>query len=415
MLVFHVDANSAYLSWTAAAMLERGCEIDIREIPSAIAGDPENRHGIILAKSIPAKKYGIMTGESIYEARKKCPGLQVFAPDYDLFLQCSDAMYDILYEYTPVIQRYSVDECFCDMSSSPETAENPVKAACEIKERIKKELGFTVNIGIGRNKLCAKMAGELRKPDMVHTLWPDELQEKLWPLPVRELFMVGRATERKLIKYNIRTIGDLAKANPVFLRSVLKSHGQLVYEYANGIDDSSVTVNSEIIRKGIGNGLTYPYDMETEEEISREALALCERVGSRLRKLNRTAGLVSVYLRSSNLSGYSHQVKLHRCIDTTTEIYETAIQLIREMWKGEPVRAMSISVAELSHDNHVQLSIFDRKDRGKTERLDRTVDEIRNMFGDGSIFRGTFANSDTDPIQGGVNDGNYIMMGGYKQ
>ena len=415
MLVFHVDANSAYLSWTAAAMLERGCESDIREIPSAIAGDPENRHGIILAKSVPAKKYGIKTGESIYEARKKCPGLQVFAPDYDLFLQCSDAMYDILYEYTPVIQRYSVDECFCDMTGSLEAAGDPVRAACEIKERIKNELGFTVNIGIGRNKLCAKMAGELRKPDMVHTLWPDELQEKLWPLPVRELFMVGRATERKLIKYNIRTIGDLAKANPVFLRSILKSHGQLVYEYANGIDDSPVTVNSEIIRKGIGNGLTYPYDMETEEEIFIEALALCERVGSRLRKLNRTAGLVSVYLRSSNLSGYSHQVKLHRCIDTTTEIYETAIQFIREMWKGEPIRAMSISVAELLHDEHVQLSIFDRKDREKAERLDRTVDEIRNMFGDGSIFRGTFANSDTEPIQGGVNDGNYIMMGGYKQ
>ena len=259
------------------------------------------------------------------------------------------------------------------------------------------------------------MAGELRKPDMVHTLWHDELPEKLWPLPVRELFMVGRATERKLAKFNIRTIGDLAKANPVFLRTLLKSHGQLVYEYANGIDNSSVTVNSEIIRKGIGNGLTYPYDMETEEEIFREALALCERVGARLRKLKRTAGLVSVYLRSSSLSGYSHQARLYSCIDTTTEIYDTVKQLIREMWKGEPVRAMSISVAELTCDEHVQLSIFDRKEREKAEHLDRTVDEIRNMFGDRSIFRGTFANSDTEPMQGGVNDGNYIMMGGYKQ
>lgn len=415
VLVFHVDANSAYLSWTAAAMLEQGCETDIREIPSAIAGDPENRHGIILAKSIPAKQYGVITGESIYEARKKCPNLQVFAPDYDLFLRCSDAMYEILSGYTPVIQRYSVDECFCDMTCSPAVVKDPVKTAYEIKDRIRSELGFTVNIGIGTNKLCAKMAGELRKPDMVHTLWHDELPEKLWPLPVRELFMVGRATERKLAKFNIRTIGDLAKANPVFLRTLLKSHGQLVYEYANGIDNSSVTVNSEIIRKGIGNGLTYPYDMETEEEIFREVLALCERVGSRLRKLKRTAGLVSVYLRSSSLSGYSHQVRLYSCIDTTTEIYDTAKQLIREMWKGEPVRAMSISVAELTCDEHVQLSIFDRKEREKAEHLDRAVDEIRNMFGDGSIFRGTFANSDTEPMQGGVNDGNYIMMGGYKQ
>ena len=415
MLVFHVDANSAYLSWTAAALLERGYRKDIREIPSAIAGDPENRHGIILTKSIPAKRYGIKTGESLLEARQKCPELEVYPPDYDLYLLCSEAMYKVLLEYTPVIQRYSVDECFCDMTRSGTLRENPVRLAVEIKERIKRELGFTVNIGIGRNKVCAKMAGELKKPDMVHTLWPEEIPGKLWPLPVRELFMVGHASEKKLRNIGIYTIGDLAKANRILLKSLLKSHGLLIHDYANGIDDSEVTINEDIIQKGIGNGLTYAYDLETAEDIYRELLALCERVSGRLRRLGRYAGRISVYLRSSTLHGYSHQVKLYGKINTTSEIYKAARGLVDEMWGKEPVRAMSISVSDLSGGDSLQLSMFDGVDREKAEALDRAVDTIRDMYGTRSIFRGTFANGSVDPVQGGVNDGNYIMMGGYKQ
>lgn len=415
MLVFHVDANSAYLSWTAAALLERGYRKDIREIPSAIAGDPENRHGIILTKSIQAKRYGIKTGESLLEARQKCPELEVYPPDYDLYLLCSEAMYKVLLEYTPVIQRYSVDECFCDMTRSRWVRENPIDAAVEIKERIKRELGFTVNIGIGRNKVCAKMAGELKKPDMVHTLWPEEIPGKLWPLPVRELFMVGRASEKKLRNIGIYTIGDLAKANRILLKSLLKSHGLLIHDYANGIDDSEVTINEDIIQKGIGNGLTYAYDLETAEDIYRELLSLCERVSGRLRRLGRYAGRISVYLRSSTLHGYSHQVKLYGKINTTSEIFKTARCLVEEMWRKEPVRAMSISVSDLSGGDSLQLSMFDGGNREKAEALDRAVDTIRARYGTRSIFRGTFANGSVDPVQGGVNDGNYIMMGGYKQ
>ena len=415
MLVFHVDANSAYLSWTAAALLEDGYEIDLREVPSAIAGDPNNRHGIILTKSIPAKKYGIKTGESLYEARKKCPELMVFPPDYDLYLLCSEAMFQILSEYTPIIQRYSVDECFCDMTNTLNAKKDPVGLAYEIKERIKNELGFTVNIGIGPNKLCAKMAGELKKPDMVHTLWKDEIPVKLWPLLVNELFMVGRASTAKLNKFDIWTIGELAKTDRVFLKTLLKSHGLLIHDYANGIDDSEVILNSEIIQKGVGNGLTYAYDLESKEDLYKEALALCERVGTRVRKLGCIAGRVSVHLRSHNLSGYSHQVRLQGYLTTTDEIYDTAKMLIDEMWKGEPIRAMSISVSDLSKSGQMQLSFFDAKNKEQTEVLDKTIDKIRKTFGERSIIRGVFANSEVDPIQGGVNDGNYIMMGGYKQ
>ena len=414
VLIYHVDANSAYLSWTAAALLEQGHNIDLRKIPSAIAGDPNNRHGIILTKSIPAKKYGIKTGESLYEARQKCPNLVVYPPDYDLFLQCSEFMYELLLEYTPVIQRYSVDECFLDMSSIKMANEDPVGIADEIRVRIKKELGFTVNIGIGKNKLCAKMAGELKKPDMTHTLWPEEIEAKLWPLPVSALFMVGRATTKKLHRFNIETIGDLAKADPMFLKTILKSHGLLVHDYANGIDNSEVVLNDEIVQKGVGNGLTYAYDLETEEDIHRELLALCERVGTRLRRLNRCAGLVSMHLRNNSLYGYSHQVKLQGSISSTNDIFRIAKQLVAEMWKGEPIRAMSVSVSDFVKNDQVQLTVFDATDRDKQEQLDKTVDSIRRVFGERSIFRASFANGDTVPIQGGVNDGNYIMMGGYR-
>lgn len=362
LLVFHVDANSADLSWTAAYLLKQGYETDLRDIPLAIAGDPENRHGIILAKSIPAKKYGIKTGESLFEAKQKYLEPKVFPPDYDLLLLCSDAMYKILSEYTPIIQRYSVDECFCDVSRSVYVKDHPVEAAYEIKDRIKNELGFTVNIGIGENKLCAKMAGELKKPDMVHTLWQEEIPTKLWALPVSELFMVGRATTKKLQQMNIKTIGELANTSPILLKSVLKSHGILIHNYANDIDDSPVTFNEDVIQKGVGNGLTYPYDLETVGEMEKEALALCERVGMRLRKLNRYASLVSVHLRNSSLRGYSHQVKLQSCISTTNEIYEMVRRLLSKMWKGEPVRAMSISVSDFSNAEQMQLSMFDIRD-----------------------------------------------------
>jgi len=249
---------------------------------------------------------------------------------------------------------------------------------------------------------------------MIHTLWPEEIEDKLWPLPVRELFMVGRATEKKLKKFGINTIGDLAKAQPEFLKGFLHSHGILVHQYANGIDNTEVTVNDEVMQKGLGNGLTYAYDLQTAEEIAKELLALCERVGARLRRKKCAAGIVTVHLRNSDLRGYSHQLKLPGHIGTTDEIFETAKALASEMWRGEPIRAMSVSVSEFCREDEVQLSMFDKTGREKNERLDHTIDNIRKIFGERSIFRGTFANSDISPIQGGVNDGNYLMMGGFK-
>ncbi|HPO04434.1 MAG TPA: DNA polymerase IV [Bacillota bacterium] len=413
--IFHIDANSAYLSWTAVSMLENGYPTDIRQIPAAIAGDPASRHGIILAKSIPAKAYGVGTGESLFEARRKCPNIAVFPPDYELYMRCSDAMYDVLHWYSPQIQRYSVDECFMDYTMSEKKFGLPSEVAEKIKERIKKELGFTVNIGISCNKLLAKMGSELKKPDRIHTLYPEEMERKMWPLPVGELFMVGRATERKLNKININTVGDLARSDPHHMKALLKSHGLLIWGYANGIDDSEVIPNSEIFQKGVGNSTTTGYDVTDKEEARKVLLALAEKVAMRLRKLGCLTSLVCISIKTDRFIRYGHQLQLPRPIDTTSEIYSHVCRLFDECWKGEPLRHLGVSVSDLSKaEDCIQLSFFDSRITKKNQELDKAVDWIRELYGEEAVIRGVFANSDFKPILGGTHDGDFIMMGGYK-
>ena len=414
--VMHIDANSAYLSWTAADMLEHGCPTDMRTIPSVIAGDPKARHGIILARSLPAKKYGIATAQSLLEARQKCPGLVVLPPDYDLYMKCSNEMHSVLSEYSSVIERYSVDECYMEYTGSEALRGGPVGAAYEIKGRIKRELGFTVNVGVSVNKLLAKMGSELKKPDMVHTLFPDEIEKKMWPLPVDELFFVGRATKRKLLAAGIPTIGDIANSDIELIKAILKPvHGTLVWEYANGIDGSEVRPNDFIVQKGVGNGTTVPYDVVHKREAHEVLLALCERVGQRLRGLGAYGRVCSVTIRNTDLFWYRHQRRLDNPISATTEIYYYARQLFGEMWHGEPVRQLSVHLAELTQDKSRQASIFDWADYDKLRQMDNTVDKIRGKYGDKAITRGVFTNTELAPTLGGINDGDYLMMGGYAQ
>lgn len=413
MTIMHIDANSAYLSWTAVRMLEQGHPTDIRELPSCIAGDPKNRHGIILAKSIPAKKYRIQTGESLMEARRKCPDLLVLPPDYDLFLLCSNAMYEILREYSPLVCRYSVDECFMEYRAPGGVREDPETTATQIKDRIHRELGFTVNIGISTNRLLAKMAGELRKPDVVETLWPREVPAKLWPLPVGELFMVGRATSKKLASLNIRTIGDLAAMDVNHLKSLFKSHGCLIWEYANGIDATPVVTNDLIPRKSVGNSTTMAYDVNTLEEACQVLLALCERVGMRLRRLNMRATLVSLHLCTHEFASWGHQVQLPYDTASTSELYRVGRTLLESSWKGEPLRKMGISAGNFSPPDQSQLCLLGPGSPEREEQANLAVDRIRSRYGESAIIRGTFANTPVSPLQGGVRNGDYPMMGGY--
>ena len=303
-IIFHVDVNSAYLSWTAVKMLQYGDTLDIRKIPSVIAGDIENRRGIILAASIPAKEYGIKTGEPIFSARQKCKDLRVFTPDYDWYVKSSNAMMEILNEYSPKVQRYSIDECFMDCSHYKDNYKN---IAVKLKMRITDELGFNTNIGISTNKLLAKMASDFKPKNTVHTLFKNEIETKMWPLPVGDLFMVGRATTEKLKKLNIRTIGELANFDEDILIKKMHSHGKLIHEYANGIENSDVRKSNYLEIKGIGNSTTIKYDVEKREEALRILLSLTESCAMRLRENNSLCSLITISIKTNNFIYYSHQ------------------------------------------------------------------------------------------------------------
>lgn len=409
-IIFHIDVNSAYLSWEAVHRIQHGDPLDLRTVPSVVGGDPVTRHGIVLTKSIPAKKFNIQTGESIFSASAKCPDLIIVRPNYSLYMQCSQAFANILRQFSPLIEQYSIDEYFMDFSNMERLYKDPVEAAYKIKDRIKGELGFTVNVGISTNKILAKMASELKKPDKVHTIFPDEISDKMWILPIEELFMVGRATAKKLRSRAINTIGDLANYDPKIIKLFLKSHGLLVWNYANGIECSPVRENRRPMIKGIGNSTTIAFDVEDKRTAHLVLLSLTETVATRLRQSGYSARLVSVSLRTNEFYNCSHQRKFLSAIDCTNGIHEVACELFDELWKGEPVRHLGVRVSELCQNNFRQLSLFE-KDHEKQRRLDQVVDSIRKRLGNGSVFRSAFLNSGVRFSTGGtMDDEEYPMM-----
>lgn len=407
-IIFHIDVNSAYLSWTAVKLLQYGGKIDIREIPSVIGGDEEQRQGIILVASIPAKKLGIKTGEPIYSARLKCKDLVVYPPDYDWYVKSSDALFQVLSEYSPKIQRYSIDECFMDCTHLKDDYK---RMAMRIKMRISEELGFNTNIGISTNKLLAKMASDFKPKNTVHTLFKDEIPVKMWNLPVGELFMVGRATEVKLHKLNINTIGELAKFDVNFLISKLHSHGKLIYEYANGIDNSEIRKSNYLEIKGIGNSTTISYDIETMEEALKILLSLAESSAMRLRESNNLCGLVAISIKTNNFIYYSHQKPLNNFTDSTNIIFEGIKEAFKEGWKGEKIRQLGVRLTKLCSNQYYQGTLFDVHNEEKQRKLDETLDTLRNKYGNEAIIRSTFLNSGVKPLNGGTgSDAYYPMM-----
>ncbi len=399
--IFHIDVNSAFLSWEAVWRLKNGDTQDLRDIPSAIAGDTNSRRGIILAKSTPAKRFGIITGEPVGIALQKCPQLVCVPPNFPLYSQSSQMLFALLSHYSDRLEEYSIDECFLEYTGMEEIFGTPLEAAHEIKERIKKELGFTVNIGISSNKLLAKMAGELEKPDKIHTLYPLEIPKKLWPLPVGELFMVGRRTAPRLKKMGIRTIGDLANFSTSLLQSEFKSFGLLLHAYANGIENSPVA-SSDTVRevKSIGNSTTIPFDITDCETAYKILLALSETVSMRLRCSKLCAGEIAVAIKSSDFKVYSHQRKLMNSIDCTNALYQNAKEIFDEAWKGEPLRLLGIRAGQLCSDSCVQLSILD-EDWSKQKKADEAMDEIRLKYGKEAVTRSTFAGSNLKAYDGG--------------
>ena len=402
-IIFHIDVNSAFLSWEAVYRIaHKGGKQDLRQIPSAVGGDMAMRHGIILAKSLPAKKYGIKTGETILEAQQKCPNLVLVPPNYGLYEKCSAAFMSVLWEYSDIVEQYSIDEAFVDMTGSCHLFGEPVEAAEQIKDHIRDKLGFTVNVGVSNNKLLAKMASDFRKPDMVHTLYLEEIQEKMWPLPVSELFFVGRATVKKLFDVGIKTIGELAAADPVWLKSILKKQGEVIWGFANGIDLSPV-LDRPPANKGYGNSTTMPYDVTDVETADRVLLALAETVGNRLREDNVQIEVVSVGIKYTDLSYFSHQKVLQTSTNLTWEIYQAACELFLELWDHGPIRHLGIHTSRVVNgDFYRQPELFDEIDYEKLEKLDKTVDALRKRYGIDAVKRAAFLQQPIDHMSGGI-------------
>ena len=398
-VIFHIDVNSAFLSWEAVHRLQDlGEELDLRTIPSAVGGDMSKRHGVILAKSIPAKKYNVRTGEPIVDALRKCPNLTLVSPNRELYARNSAAFMEILRRYSDTVEQYSIDEAFADMTGTEGLFGSPIEAAHRLKDEIRDTLGFTVNVGISSNKLLAKMAGEFEKPDKVHTLFPGEIQEKLWPLPVGELFSVGGASEQKLKRLGIMTIGDLAQADLGTLQATLKKHGEAIWNYANGRDFSLVEAE-RADNKGYGNSVTLSYDVTRAEEAKQVLLSLAETVGRRLRRDGAWIEVVSVTLRFFDLTQASHQCVLEHATNITDEIYQAACRLFDEFWDRTPIRLIGIQTGKVTKEgDNRQLSLFDDTDYEKLERLDRAMDSIREKFGADAVRRASFLQKDRPDI-----------------
>lgn len=390
--ILHVDVNNAFLSWTAVEMLKNGETLDIRTIPAIIGGDEAQRKGVVLAKSNLAKQVGIQTGEPIFFARKKCPNLQIFSGDFTVYRKYSNALYNILLEYTDKIERFSIDECFMDMTSYIPKGRTLLEIAYEINKRVKEELGFTVNIGVAHNKLLAKMASDFQKPDKVHTLFENEIETKMWNLSISELFMVGKRNLPKFQKMGIKTIKDLAIKDEEQIIKVFGKYGKMIWEYANGIDNSEVIYEEEK-PKGIGNSITLPYDYADMEKIEEVLVALVEQVSYRLRCNKMLAEVVNVQIKTNEFKVYSHQRKMLMPTDNTKIILEEAKKLLHELYNKVPIRLIGVRVEKLTDTEQIQLSLFDNTSKKQT-KIDKVVDELKQKYGQDKITRAGKMNLD---------------------
>ena len=405
-IIMHVDVNSAFLSWTAAYEQQIGLERDIREIASVIGGNEENRHGIVLAKSIQAKKCGIKTGNSLMEARQMCQNLLVVPPNYQVYVRASKALIEFLNTFSPDVEIFSIDECFIRFTDI--NKEQAIILAYSIKEQVKQIFGYTVNIGVSTNKLLAKMAGDFEKPDKCHTCFPEEIKEKMWPLPVGDLFMVGRRTQPKLNRLGIYTIGDLANSDFNLISTLLKSQGRLIYAYAHGHDVSTFKPPAPI--KSVGNSSTLKFDVEDSETAHTIILSLVEMTAWRLREAGMVCRVVSVSIKDSSFGYILRQKKLPYFTDCTQDIYKNICILFDRVWDKKSIRQMGVSVSDLEYAEFQQLSIFKDRNSLNNEKLDKVIDKIREKYGDTAIIRGVFANSDLEPLLGGYPDDEYPGM-----
>ena len=402
-IIYHIDVNSAFLSWTAVKRLRDNPEaLDIRTIPAVIGGDEKKRHGIVLAKSVPAKAYGILTGEPLVQTRKKCPDILIVPPDFATYVSMSEQLMNFLKQTAPVVEQYSIDEAFCDMTGTGLLYGAPVAFAHQLKDDILNRFGFTVNIGISTNKLLAKMASNFKKPNLVHTLFPEEIPQKMWPLPVGELFFVGPSMCKKLEALGIHTIGDVAASNPKLLVSHFKKHGELIWNYANGFD-IELPVNHKAANKSFGNSVTLHFDVTDAENAKTILLSLSETVGARIRAEHAYIGVVSVTIVDNEFRHLSRQCTLSTPTDITEIIYENACRLFDLTWNHVPIRLLGVSTAHATDTAFHQMNLFDEDKNERFAMLNKAVDSIRDKYGEDSIKRARFLDNGCTHMSGGLN------------
>lgn len=387
-IIMHIDVNNAFLSWTALYLLEQGYQTDIRNIEAIIAGDPKKRSGIVLAKSTPAKRKGIKTAETIYEAKRKCQNLKIFKPTYEMYKRKSEELFNLLKTYTPDIEKASVDEGYLDYGKIKNIYGDELEFAKKLQNQIKQELGFTVNIGIANNKLCAKMASDFSKPNKIHTLYKHEIKQKMYPLPIEDLFGVGKQTAQKLRYLNINKIEDLAKQDEYSLKKIFKNQAKHLIEIANGIDNSEVD-SSIYIPKGISHELTLKEDATSKQELYKHLRTLSEMVSKRIRKENKYAKVICVILKDNNFKRYSHQKKLKNQVNSYNEIYNYSKEILNEFYKNEKIRLIGIRLDDLTEEKTYQTSLFDKHSE-KDEKIDKIIDQINDKYGKQVLKRASY-------------------------
>lgn len=385
-IILHVDVNSAFLSWSAVYYLQNGLDIDIRNIPSVIAGEKSKRTGIVLAKSIPAKKMRIKTGDAIFMAKNKCPFVKVYPPNYKFYSEMSNKMFDYLYSLTPDIEIASIDECYIDYTKVKKLYGDELDFAKKIKKDIKEKFGFTVNVGIGNNKLTAKMASDFEKPDKIHTLYDYEVESKMQPLPINDLFGIGKKTTEKLQEMGVKSIKDLANYDYNSLKKVFKNQAIDMINAAKGINYDEVE-SKYIINKGISNEITLITDVIDDYVIFENLLYLSELVGYRIRKLNKYALTIAVIIKTNKFVRKTHQKKLNNPVNTSEEIYNISKEIYKSMKLEEPVRLIGIRLDNLVDRKISQVSLFDKNNSNNQEKLDKTIDKLKEKYGNKIIKR----------------------------
>ncbi len=389
----HIDVNNAFLSWTAIDLLNNGYPKDIRCCNAIIGGDPKDRRGIVLAKSQSCKKHGVKTADTIYSALKKCPDLLIFKSNFSFYKKMSNSLFNLLKKYTPDIEIASIDECYLDYGKVYKLYGDPLKFAKNIQKEIFDTLGFTVNIGIANNKLCAKMASDFEKPNKIHTLYSNEIEEKMHPLPIEDLYGIGKQSSKKLRELGVKTIKDLANFPQDKLRRIFKNQAKFMIEKAWGIDFDEVdSVEREL--KGIGNEVTLREDITGFKEAEKYLLELSELVASRLRKENKFALVVSVIIKTNNFVKKSHQRTLVNPTNSSDVIFKCAKYIYMEAFNQETIRLIGIRLNQfvVKENSFYQASLFDKDDHGyEEEKLDSVLDALKDKYGNDVINKASFA------------------------